>query len=92
MARTEKQSYMLELAIWLDFEVMDDDCTLFQCTDDQLIEFAERVERAAASRCGPPHSRLYRLWCAIWYGHDRKAPGYGIAECGRCGKILVGSD
>jgi hypothetical protein len=51
-AMTERQSFIIELALWLDFKMVNDDGDLFHCTQAQLIEFAERIERAVTERVG----------------------------------------
>lgn len=33
-----------------------------------------------------PASRLFRLWCWMWYGHAND--GRGGRHCVRCGKFL----
>lgn len=44
---------------------------------------------------GPPRktsSRLFRLWCWLWFGHDHDPMGRTVLICKRCGGSIVGGD
>jgi hypothetical protein len=44
---TEQEHFILEAAMQLGFEVVDDDMTQFRCSDEAIVEFAARVAAAA---------------------------------------------
>jgi hypothetical protein len=37
-------------------------------------------------------TRLYRLWCWLWWGHDGVPEGRSVRICGRCGAAQLGGD
>ena len=38
---TEDQNFIIEAALFCGFEIVDDECTVFKCTDEVLLKFAE---------------------------------------------------
>jgi len=43
---TEQHHFILEAAMQLGFEVIDEDVTMFRVSDEAIIEFATRIARA----------------------------------------------
>lgn len=37
-------------------------------------------------------SRIFRFWCWLWYGHDKRAGAQSTEVCERCGALIVGND
>lgn len=40
---TEEQGYVLETALDLDFKMINNDGDVFECTEQQLLQFAQRI-------------------------------------------------
>lgn len=49
--RTEDQSFLIEAAMQLGFVTTNDEGDAFACTEDQLLEFAKRIQDAAGIKC-----------------------------------------
>lgn len=47
---SEQHYFIIEAALQLGFVIIDDDATQFKVSDEWLIEFASRIERAAANK------------------------------------------
>lgn len=51
---TEKEYFIIEAALQLGFEIVDDDATVFQVTDEWIIEFAKRIKEATQKEITKP--------------------------------------
>jgi hypothetical protein len=50
---TEADNFLLELAMDIGFEVINDDIQMFQCSDEAIIELIDRVRQARTLREEP---------------------------------------